>query len=126
MVDPVAALRNWLRVLRKGGHLVVLVPEEDLYEQGVFPSASNPDHKWTFAIHKQRSWSQKTVNLTTLLSEFSDRAEILKLEKLDSTYRYNLPRFDQTLTPVGECAIEFILRKLRPEEIARKGRLPAG
>src|SRR3990167_242313 len=37
MVDPFEAIRNWWRIIRPGGHLIVLVPDEDLYEQGVWP-----------------------------------------------------------------------------------------
>lgn len=122
--DPVEALRNWLRVIKPGGHVVVTIPDEDMYEQGVFPSVLNTDHKWTFTIHKDDSWSPKSVNLLELLARFAGEAEIVKLEKLDATYRYNLRRLDQTMTPLGECAIEFILRKRTPEEIERRGRLP--
>jgi len=41
--DPFEGIRHWFRVLRPGGHLIVLVPDEDLYEQGVFPSISSLD-----------------------------------------------------------------------------------
>ena len=51
-----------------------------------------------------------------------DRAQIIKVEQLDATFRFKLNRFDQTLTPLGECALEFILRRLLPEEIKRRGR----
>ena len=37
--DPHEGLRNWLRVVKPGGHLVLTVPDEDLYEQGVFRGA---------------------------------------------------------------------------------------
>ena len=57
MRDPVEALRHWFRVLKPGGHLVCVVPDEDLYEQGVFPSTFNSDHKWTFSLWKAASWS---------------------------------------------------------------------
>ena len=124
MRDPREALHHWLRVLKPGGHLVALVPDEDLYEQGIFPSTFNPDHKWTFTMHKPRSWSPKSVNLLALLAEFSDRAQIIKAEQLDAAFRFALPRFDQTLTPAGESALEFILRKWTADEIARAGRLP--
>src|SRR5262249_19674846 len=50
--DPREGLANWLRVVRPGGHLIVTVPDEDLYEQGVFPSTFNRDHKWTFTVLK--------------------------------------------------------------------------
>jgi SAM-dependent methyltransferase len=111
MRDPREALRHWLRVLKPGGHAVITVPDEDLYEQGVFPSTFNDDHKWTFTMHKVHSWSEKSVNLMELLAELSGRAQILKVELLDATFRFALPRVDQTQTPVAECALEFILRK---------------
>src|SRR2546425_2665638 len=38
MVDPYAALGEWFALVKPGGHLIVLVPDEDLYEQGHFPS----------------------------------------------------------------------------------------
>jgi SAM-dependent methyltransferase len=124
MVDPPIALGHWLRVLKPGGHLIVTVPDEDMYEQGVFPSTFNSDHKWTFTMHKARSWSPKSLNLMHLLADFADRAQTVKVEQLDASFRFIDRRFDQTTTPVGECAIEFVMRKWRPEELARGGRLP--
>lgn len=124
MVDPKTAMTHWLRVLKPNGHLVITIPEEDLYEQGIFPSTNNDDHKWTFTIAKAKSWSNKSINLASFLAEFSDTAQILKIELLDASFRYGLQRFDQTLTPIGECAIEFIMRKLPSEEIQRLGRYP--
>jgi len=122
--NPYEGLGNWLRVLRHGGHLVVLVPDEDLYEQGVFPSTFNSDHKWTFTIWKQHSWSKKSINIIDLVQSLDDTAELVRLEQLATTYRFNLPRYDQTLTPIGECGIEFVIRKRMPEEVAAGGRCP--
>ena len=122
MRDPREALHHWLRALKPGGHLVVLVPDEDLYEQGVFPSTFNGDHKWTFTLNKVHSWSANSINLMVLLTEFTDIAQAIKVEQLDATFRFGLHRFDQTLTPIGECALEFILRKWLPEEQMRGGR----
>jgi len=124
LVDPAAGLKNWLRVLRPGGHLVVTVPDEDLYEQGVFPSTFNRDHKHTFTIWKAASWSAASINLVDLLSGLGAQAQVLKVELLDATFRFGLPRYDQTSTPVGECAIEFVVRKRPASELAARGRLP--
>lgn len=125
MRDPAEALTNWMRVVRPGGHLVVSVPDEDMYEQGMFPSTFNRDHKWTFTVHKAGSWSDRSVNLLTLLSRLEGDADLRKLEVLDSSFRHELPRYDQTLTPVAESAIEFVIRKRDPQEIEAGGRLPA-
>jgi SAM-dependent methyltransferase len=117
MHDPRIALNHWLRILKPGGHLICLVPDEDLYEQGVFPSSFNDDHKHTFTIHKNQSWSSNSINLISLLSLTEASIEIKKIELLDATFRYSLqalenaPRIDQTNTPIGECAIEFVLKK---------------
>lgn len=124
MHNPKEAMYHWLRVLKPNGHLVVIIPDEDLYEQGIFPSTNNLDHKWTFTIFKEKSWSSNSISLMSLLADFCSIAQICKIELLDATFRYGLPRFDQTLTPVGECGIEFIMRKLPAEEIERMGRYP--
>ena len=118
LVDPREGLGNWLRILRPGGHMVCIVPDEDLYEQGVFPSTFNEDHRHTFTINKRASWSPVSINLLDLLSGTKAEIAILKIALLDATYRYKLaqtpgrPRLDQTLTPIGECGIEFVVRKL--------------
>ena len=123
--DPAAALANWLRILRPGGHLIVLVPDEDLYEQGQFPSTRNPDHKFSFTLHKTKSWNARSVNLLSLLAGLGPAAQLLRVELLDAPFRFALPPLDQTLTPIGECAIEFVIRKRPAEEIARGGRFPS-
>jgi SAM-dependent methyltransferase len=122
--DPGEALSHWLRVVKPGGHVIVLVPDEDLYEQGRFPSTFNHDHRWTFTMHKTRSWSPRSINVLSLVSTLGGDVDVAKVERLDATFRHALPRFDQTLTPVGECAIEFVLRKRPAAEIEAGGHLP--
>jgi SAM-dependent methyltransferase len=126
LADPRAGLANWFRVLRPGGHLVVTVPDEDLYEQGVFPSTYNRDHKHTFTLWKPVSWSAASVNLLELLPSLGPAADIVKVELLHAGYRFALPRYDQTLSPVAESAIEFIVRKRTSAEVEARGRLPSG
>ncbi|MBM3484459.1 MAG: class I SAM-dependent methyltransferase [Alphaproteobacteria bacterium] len=124
MVDPAIALASWFRVVRPGGHLVVVVPDEDLYEQGQWPSTFNGDHKHTFTISKTRSWSPVSRNLIDLVLGLGPRAEIRKLALLDATFREDLPRFDQTMTPIGESAIEVVIRKRPEPEVRTGGRTP--
>jgi SAM-dependent methyltransferase len=119
--NPLTGLANWFRILRPGGVLVVTLPDEDLYEQGTFPSTFNRDHKWTFTIYKQSSWSDKSVNIFDMLRSLDGAAAVQKVELIDHAYRYDLTRFDQTLTPVAESAIEFVVRRRTPDEIRFKG-----
>jgi SAM-dependent methyltransferase len=109
--DPAEGLRNWFRVLKPGGHLILTVPDEDMYEQGEFPSTFNRDHKWTFTVFKERSWSDRSISLLPLILSLGARAEPVKVQLLDATYRALLPRYDQSITPVAECGIEAVIRK---------------
>ena len=122
--DPTQALQNWFRVLKPDGYLVIMVPDEDMYEQGEFPSTWNGDHKFTFTISKKNSWSPKSINILDLLETLDENHEIIKIQKLDASYRYNIPRFDQSLTPIGECGIEIIIRKRTEKEVEDGGRMP--
>ena len=68
--DPHEGLKNWFRVLKPGGHLIVTIPDEDLYEQGQFPPPTfNKDHKWTFTIFKPTSWSTHSISVLALVQE---------------------------------------------------------
>lgn len=111
--DPVEALHHWLRVVKSGGYLVVQVPDEDLYEQGTWPSRFNSDHKLTFTLFKEKSWSPVSVNVIDLVKSAANKAKPLSLELVDGGYRYQLQGkgFDQTSTPLVEAGIEMILRK---------------
>ncbi len=122
---PMDGIKSWFRAVKEGGYLIVTVPDEDMYEQGHFPSTWNGDHKHTFTIFKTRSWSPKSINLLDLVDALGGSAEIVKLQKLDEGFRYTLPRFDQTLTPIGECGIELIVRKRTQDEISDGGRRPS-
>ncbi|MGB5920004.1 methyltransferase domain-containing protein [Arcobacter sp.] len=111
MVDVYEAFKNWIRITKKGGYLIITVPDEDMYEQKNWPSIYNSDHKWTFTINKSKSWSKKSINIFDLLKKFEDKIEIEKIEKVSEFYNHNLINVDQTLQPNVESAIEFIIKK---------------
>jgi SAM-dependent methyltransferase len=66
MHNPKQAINEWWQLVKPNGHLFFIVPDEDLYEQGVFPSRFNRDHKATFTISKSKSWSPVSVNVLEL------------------------------------------------------------
>jgi SAM-dependent methyltransferase len=115
--DPYIGLKNWFRILKPAGYLIVTIPDEDLYEQSSWPSEMNFDHKNTFTISKSSTWSPKSVNVFDLIISLGPSAAVKKISLEDATYHYTWPKFDQTLTPTTESAIEFIIRKRSPEEI---------
>lgn len=108
---PWLALARWWEVLRPGGILMVVVPDEDLYEQGCWPSRFNHDHKWTFTIHKTKSWSPVSLNLLQLASSLPDH-KVITCRLCDQGYTYGPEIWDRTLGN-AEAQIELILEKDR-------------
>ena len=111
--QPRRALRRWWEVLRPDGHLLLVVPDEDLYEQGFWPSRFNSDHLWSFTIHKSRSWSPASINLTELVGSLpAHRA--LWLRTCADGYDHSPGVWDRTGGP-AEAHIEVLLHKLVEE-----------
>lgn len=85
MHDPSSALAEWWALLKPGGHLVVVVPHEDLYEQGIWPSIFNRDHKTTFRLDQRDSWSSVSNDLRELIARLPG-AVIVSAEVQDLHY----------------------------------------
>jgi SAM-dependent methyltransferase len=112
MQDARVALGNWARIVKPGGFLILIVPDEDLYEHGHWPSRYNPDHQWSFTICKRSSPMPKSINVVDLAREFGDRLELERLLLLRDFVRLDVPPdLDQTLAPTAECGIEIVWRK---------------
>lgn len=118
MLDPREAIINWWRVLKPGGHLVVIVPDADLYEQGVWPSRYNQvpypnGHNSRFTMRRMHTASKiATFYVPDLIP---DEGMLVKLLRLEGSYYFGLPEdHDQTLG-LGESAIEFVVRKPDPD-----------
>jgi SAM-dependent methyltransferase len=119
--DPAVALFHWLRLLKPGGYLVCVVPDEDMYEQGFWPPRFNHDHKLTFTTWKRASWSPVSYSVSDVV-RFDD-AELIKIESLHCTYDWSVqPGVDQTLG-MADAAIEFVVRKRQDCETVARGRV---
>lgn len=110
VLDPVATLARWWKILKPGGYLVLVVPDEDMYERGVWPPHFNTDHKHTFALAKVSSWSPVSRNVDELLRALA--GEVIKIERVEENFIFDAPpQVDQTAVSIAECSIEAIVRK---------------
>lgn len=89
MHDPRQTILEWWKLVKVGGYLCFIVPDEDLYEQGVFPSRFNPDHKATFTLSKQASWSPASINVLDLATSLP-QGQLTRLILQDQGYDRNL------------------------------------
>jgi SAM-dependent methyltransferase len=108
--DPLCALRNWFGLVRPMGFLVFVVPDEDLYEQGNWPSRFNAGHLWTFTFAKRWSWSPRSINVIDALLDNLSGFSFVRITLVDDEYDYAIVGTDQSFGP-AEVGIEVILQK---------------
>lgn len=114
MHDPTAAILDWAVCVRVGGHLIISVPDWDLYEHRQWPSRFNPDHKSAWSTWRKAAPGVPLVHVPTWLRDLRKHGLVcIKQELCDACYDYSLPDdVDQTLSPDGaEAFIELVLQK---------------
>lgn len=112
MENPKNSLPMWWQLLKRGGYLILVVPDEDLYEQGIWPSIFNSDHKWTFTL-KPVTWSPKSLNILDLANSLPG-ARIISADIQDRGYDYSLRKtFGKKITMCKQCMrLSYLLSKI--------------
>ena len=107
MINPSIALSNWWRVLKKGGYLIIYIPDRDLYEKKkTLPSNWNLDHKFFFTLEKNEP--PCTIGINQLISEVLSDYVIIYSKVCSEGYISN----GQSSHSSGEYSIEVVLEKI--------------
>jgi len=104
--DPRKAIKRWYEVLRPGGHLIVIAPHRDLYEQKKMLPSYNPEHVRFWLPDEEDLPCTKSLK-KEVLAAIPD-ADIVSLRVLDDGYE---PGTAERMHPLGEYGIELIVRK---------------
>ena len=107
MIDPSAAIRNWFRVVKKGGYLIVFIPHRDLYEKKTtLPSRFNPTHKQFFLIDDDEL--PDTIGIVPFVNRTLENAEIIYAKECSEGYE----RITDEEQSRGEYSIEIVIKKI--------------
>lgn len=115
MINPTAALRNWIKLVTPGGYIVQTVPDVGAYERFTYPSKFNADHRSSWSMVYKGSPFPIHCHIPTYLAQFNDVAEIKLMRYVEENYDWKLPpSVDQTWVPGRGTEIwnEMVLRKL--------------
>ena len=85
MKDPRKSIADWWALVKPGGYLVTIVPDEELYEQGYWPSPFNGDHKSMFRLEGVSKYPQISFNIRELIGPLPG-AEIISAKRHTSHY----------------------------------------
>jgi SAM-dependent methyltransferase len=114
LVNLDVALSNWHRVLKRGGHAYITIPDFVIYEHMNWPSRYNGDHKQTFSLSLSRKFVGRDnhfgpAELTELFRKTGFKLVRMEMEDNDYNYADRSGR-DQTLEK-GMAQIGLVLRK---------------
>lgn len=105
-VNPDIALRNWWRVLKPGGYLILYIPHRDLYEKRkTLPSRWNSDHKHFFLM--DRDEQPDTIGIIPLIQRSLANHEILYAKECREGHTITDPEIHSD----GEYSIEVVIKK---------------
>ena len=89
MRDPVQALHRWWSLVKPGGFLIVVVPDEYLYEQNIWPSFFSPEHYSSFRLHKETGATPVSFDIGQLCRALP-HAKVVSEAVQDFGYAYDL------------------------------------
>lgn len=102
--DYRTAIREWHRVTRVGGHIVIIVPHQHLYEKRKFPPSKwNGDHKRFYLP------SHLLAEVENSLVPNTYRVRLL--EDGDKNFNYSLPPSTHS---DGQYEITLVIQKISP------------
>lgn len=108
MDDPKATLTEWWDILRPGGHMILIVPDNDLYEQHIWPSFFNDDHKWAFTIINKSLSHSRLLTISETIGHLPD-ATLITCAVQDDGLDYNFLTKDQSYSNrTGESIIRLV------------------
>lgn len=96
-------IKEWFRVLKVGGHMIIVVPHQWLYEKKQYkPSRFNEDHKRFYTAGSLVYSVEMALEINTF--------RIRHLRENDKGHDYNQPDEEHSK---GEYEIEIVLEKLK-------------
>jgi SAM-dependent methyltransferase len=100
------AIKNWWRVLKPGGYLILYLPERELYERKkTLPSCWNPEHKRFFLL--DRDEPPDTVGVIPMIKRCLSDYEVMEAKVCNEGHEI----IAEDVQSKGEYSIEVVLKK---------------
>lgn len=104
--DVETTLKNWYRVLKPNGYLILYIPHRDLYEKKKdLPSRFNPTHQRFFLIDKDAQ--PDTVGIVPLINRTLNNFTLIYAKECNEGHTIT----DPLLHSDGEYSIEVVIKK---------------
>jgi SAM-dependent methyltransferase len=108
--NPERGLKNWIRIVKTGGYLIITVPDEQLYEKGHWPSIFNSQHLWSFRFGRYNE-RVSSIDALTWFDNFLD-VKVVSIKRITDNYYDTEDDLTKREDISVECAIEIVLQKV--------------
>jgi SAM-dependent methyltransferase len=104
ITDHYSAIKEWFRVVKTGGHLVIIVPHQFLYEKKMRPPSNwNLDHKRFYTPQKILHDIENSLQINSY--------RIVSLRDNDDNFDYAVPPQSHS---GGAYEIELVIKRITP------------
>jgi SAM-dependent methyltransferase len=111
--DPAEGVKNWFRVVKPGGYLIIYLPHRDLYEKKkTLPSRFNLDHRHFFLV--DRDEAPDTIGIVPLIEKILNDFTIIYAKECSEGHTIT----DSEIHSDGEFSIEVVVRKIDNSKIS--------
>ncbi len=106
--NPAEGVKNWFRVVKPGGYMILYLPHRELYEKKkTLPSRFNHDHRHFFLI--DRDEAPDTIGIIPLIERSLNNFEIIYIKECSEGHTITDPEIHSN----GEFSIEVVVRKVK-------------
>jgi SAM-dependent methyltransferase len=107
ILETQTALRNWWKVIKPNGYLILYIPHRDLYEKKTkLPSQFNTDHKHFFLLGQEEL--PDTKDILKIIDTSLNNFQIEYAKVCVANYKAKGPAENSE----GEYSIEIVLKKV--------------
>ena len=104
--NPSEGVKNWFRVVKPGGYLIIYLPHRDLYEKKkTLPSRFNPNHHHFFLV--DRDEEPDTIGIIPLIERTLNDFDIVYAKECSEGHSITEPEIHSD----GEFSIEVVVSK---------------
>lgn len=107
LIDPATTLKNWWRILKPGGFLILYLPDRDLYEKKkTLPSNWSSSHEHFFLLNEDEP--PDTIGILPLIARTLQHYTVIYAKVCNEGHTITDPKIPSN----GEYSIEVVIQKL--------------
>lgn len=87
--DPIKSVKDFETLVKDNGYLILIIPTFEYYEQSIWPSIFNIDHKFAFTYYYNTGTKNYLLSINNII-ECLSYSKLIKIESILENYNKSL------------------------------------